>query len=43
MIFGEDRNELRRMYQAAWQKFRGEEALSPLEAQIAQVVEQHPE
>ena len=43
MIFGQDRNELRRMYRSAWQKFRDEQALSPLEAQIAQVVEQHPE
>ena len=43
MIFGQDRNELRRMYRSAWQKFRDEKALSPLEAQIAQVVEQHPE
>ena len=43
MIFGQDRNELRRMYRTAWQKFRGEEALSPLEAQIAHVIEQHPE
>ena len=43
MIFGQDRNELRRMYQSAWRKFRGEEALSPLEAQIAHVIEQHPE
>ena len=43
MIFGQDRNELRRMYQAAWQKFCDKQALSPLEAQIAQVIEQHPE
>ena len=43
MIFGQDRNELRRMYQAAWRKFCNKEMLSPLEAQIAQVVEQHPE
>ena len=43
MIFGQDRNELRRMYREAWQKLLEEKALSPLEAQIAQVVEQHPE
>ena len=43
MIFGQDRDELRGMYQTAWRKYRNEEALSPLEAQIAQVVEQHPE
>ena len=43
MIFGQDRNELRQMYADAWRKRVDGEVLSPLEAQIAQVVEQHPE
>jgi len=43
MIFGQDRNELRKMYADAWQKYRDKSPLSPLEAQIAQVVEEHPE
>jgi len=43
MIFGQDRNELRKMYQDAWTKFRGEQPLTPLQAQIAAVVEWHPE
>ena len=43
MIFGQDRNELRRMYRDAWRKFRAGEILSPLEAQIAAVVDEHPE
>ena len=43
MIFGHDRNELRRMYATAWQKHRESTVLSPLEAQIARVVEEHPE
>lgn len=43
MIFGQDRNELREMYADAWQKHCDKTPLSPLEAQIAQVVEQHPE
>ncbi len=43
MIFGQDRNELRRMYADAWQKRVDGQVLSPLEAQIAQVVEEHPE
>jgi len=43
MIFGQDRNELRKMYADAWQKHRDKSPLSPLEAQIAQVVEEHPE
>lgn len=43
MLFGQDRNELRQMYADAWRKFRRAEILSPLEGQIAQVVEDHPE
>lgn len=43
MIFGQDRNELRRMYAAAWQKHEAGEPLAPLEAQIAAVVATHPE
>jgi len=43
MIFGQDRDELRRMYREALRKSRADEVLSPLEAQIARVVEEHPE
>jgi len=43
MLFGQDRGELRRMYVDAWSKARHGEPLSPLEAQIAAVVEDHPE
>jgi hypothetical protein len=43
MIFGSDRNELRQMYVDTWQKCRDGEPLSPLEAQIAQVIQDHPE
>ncbi len=43
MIFGEDRHELRKMYADAWRKHMDGAPLSPLEAQIAAVVEQHPE
>ena len=43
MIFGQDRNELRQMYIDAWRKSAAGEILSPLEAQIAQVVSDHPE
>jgi hypothetical protein len=43
MIFGQDRNELRKMYADAWQKHCGKQPLSPLEAQIAQVIVDHPE
>lgn len=43
MIFGQDRNELRQMYATAWQKRCDGSVLSPLEAQIARVIEEHPE
>lgn len=43
MIFGDDRAELRRMYHEAWQKSRQGLPLTPLEAQIAGVIERHPE
>jgi len=43
MIFGEDRNELRQMYSTAWKKHGDRELLSPLESQIAQVIDDHPE
>lgn len=43
MIFGQDRRELRRMYADAWRKYSEALPMSPLEAQIAAVVAQHPE
>jgi hypothetical protein len=43
MIFGQDRNELRKMYVDAWQKNRDDVPMSPLESQIADVVALHPE
>jgi hypothetical protein len=43
MIFGTDRDELRQMYVDAWRKFSGGKVMSPLESQIAQVIQDHPE
>ena len=43
MIFGQNRDELRRMYRDAWQKRLDGLPLSPLESQIADVIELHPE
>ena len=43
MIFGQDRQELRQMYADAWRKARDGQVLSPLEAQIAEVIADHPE
>jgi hypothetical protein len=43
VIFSADRDSLRRMYREAWQKRTGGQPMSPLEAQIADIVEEHPE
>jgi hypothetical protein len=43
VIFGQDRNELRKMYAEAWKKYQSQAPLSPLEAQIARVIAEHPE
>ncbi len=44
MIFdGMSRDQLREMYRGAWRKFKAEQALSPLEKQIAAVISEHPE
>lgn len=43
MIFGQDKHELRQMYGDAWRKAMAGEILSPLESQIAEVIEDHPE
>ncbi|MGI9203423.1 MAG: DUF1841 family protein [Woeseiaceae bacterium] len=43
MIFGQDRNELRQMYIDAWAKSTAGDILSPLEAQIVAVINDHPE
>ncbi len=43
MIFGQDRDELRRMYADAWAKRHERKPLSPLETQIADIVAMHPE
>lgn len=43
MLFGQDRDELRRMYVQAWRLQRAGQPMSALEAQIAGVVVEHPE
>ena len=43
MLFGSDRTELRKMYADAWQKARESLPMSPLEMQIARIVDEHPE
>jgi hypothetical protein len=43
MLFGQDRDQLRRVYCEAWQRHRQSLPLEPLQAQIVAVVERHPE
>jgi hypothetical protein len=43
MLFGQNRDELRRFYVQSWRKYRQQQPLQPLEAQIAEVVALHPE
>lgn len=43
MIFGQDRQQLRTMYAEAWRKQCERLPMSPLELQIAAIVELHPE
>jgi hypothetical protein len=43
MLFGQNRDQLRRFYVEAWRKYRRKEFLQPLEAMIAEVVALHPE
>ncbi len=42
-MFGTDRKQLRQMYKTAWEKFQQQEALSPLEIQIVDVIKEHSE
>ncbi len=42
-MFGQSREQLRRMYVDAWRKQQAGESVSPLEAMIAEVVAMHPE
>ncbi|MCF6210409.1 MAG: DUF1841 family protein [Gammaproteobacteria bacterium] len=42
-MFGQSREQLRRMYVDAWRKQQTDEPLSPLETMIAEVVTMHPE
>ncbi len=42
-MFGDNREQLRRMYVDAWRKQQAGEPLSPLEAMIGEVVGMHPE
>lgn len=43
MLFGQNRDQLRRFYVETWRKFQQKELLQPLEAMIADVIALHPE
>ena len=42
-MFTNDRNQLRKMFFASWQKFQNGDDLEPLEQMITQIIQQHPE
>ena len=42
-MFTNDRNQLRKLFFASWQKFQSGDAMEPLEQMIAQIIQQHPE
>ena len=43
MLFSQDRIELRRFYSSTWQKRQQGFELEPLEKQVSDVIEEHPE
>jgi len=43
MIFGQDRNEIRKVYSDAWKKHGERLPMTPLELQIAAIIDLHPE
>ena len=42
-MFGNDRQQLRKQYFLAWNKYKNKESLSALEKMIADVIAEHPE
>jgi len=42
-MFGQNRQQLRKMYFDAWQKKQEKQPLSALESMVAQVISEHPE
>ncbi len=43
MLFTQDRTKSRQMFVQCWKKFSNNEAMEPLEKQIADIVAEHPE
>jgi hypothetical protein len=42
-MFGQDRNQLRKIFFTAWQKYNSGQPLEPLEQVIANIIAMHPE
>lgn len=42
-MFSSDRNEYRKVFFAAWQKYKSKQPLEPLEAQLVEIILLHPE
>lgn len=43
MLFGSNRDELRQFYCDSWDKYKQNKALEPLEKQLVNVIQEHPE
>ena len=43
MLFGQDRNQMRKFYRDAWRKHQEKAPMEALEAMVADVVLMHPE
>ena len=43
MLFGQDRNKLRKFYFQSWDKFKKQLPLEPMETIISTLISQHPE
>lgn len=43
MLFGQDRDQIRRVYFQSWDKFKKQQPMEPMESIIAALIKQHPE
>lgn len=43
MFFGQDRNQLRKVYFQSWDKFKKKQPMEPMESLIADLIGKHPE
>lgn len=43
MFFGQDRNQLRKVYFQSWNKFKNNQPMEPMESLIAELINRHPE